>query len=80
MFSRWIVTNIISARGALHCRKTRIHFGDQLVICGLYIALNGRRLMINDGFESIWKEPVMCFKLSSLHLSGGAGDNHERHR
>jgi hypothetical protein len=37
MFSRWIVTNIISSRGTLHCRKTRIPFGDQLVICGLYI-------------------------------------------
>jgi hypothetical protein len=36
MFSRWIVTNITSARGTLHCRKTRIPCGDQLVICGLY--------------------------------------------
>jgi hypothetical protein len=26
MFSRWIVTNITSARGNLHCRKTRIPF------------------------------------------------------
>jgi hypothetical protein len=36
MFSRWIVTNITSARGTLHCRKTRIPCGDQLMICGLY--------------------------------------------
>jgi hypothetical protein len=37
MFSRWIVTNITSARGTLHFRKTRIPCGYQLVICGLYI-------------------------------------------
>jgi hypothetical protein len=24
MFSRWIVTNVISRRGTLHCRKTRL--------------------------------------------------------
>jgi hypothetical protein len=36
MFSRWIVTNITSARGTLHCHKTRIPWGNQLVICGLY--------------------------------------------
>jgi hypothetical protein len=36
MFSRWIVTNITSARGTVHCRKTRISCGDRLVICGLY--------------------------------------------
>jgi hypothetical protein len=36
MFSRWTVTNITSDRGTLHCRKTRIPCGDQLVICGLY--------------------------------------------
>jgi hypothetical protein len=39
MFSRWIVTNITSARGTLHCRKTGIPCGDQLVICGLYMSL-----------------------------------------
>jgi hypothetical protein len=31
MFSRCIVTNITSARGTLHCRKTRIFCRDQLV-------------------------------------------------
>jgi hypothetical protein len=36
MFSCWIVTNITSARGTLHYRKTRIPCGDQLVTCGLY--------------------------------------------
>jgi hypothetical protein len=36
MFSRWIVTNITSARVTLHCRKTCISCGDQLVICGQY--------------------------------------------
>jgi hypothetical protein len=35
MFSRWIVMNITSARGTLHCRDTRIPCGDQLVICVL---------------------------------------------
>jgi hypothetical protein len=35
MFSRWIVTNVTSARGTLHCRKTRIPCGNQLVICEL---------------------------------------------
>jgi hypothetical protein len=28
MFSRWIVMNITSARGTLHCRKTRIPCGQ----------------------------------------------------
>jgi hypothetical protein len=37
MFSRWIVTNITSARGTLHCRKTRRPCGDQPVVCGLYM-------------------------------------------
>jgi hypothetical protein len=32
------MTNITSARGTLHCRKTRIPCGDQLVICGQYMA------------------------------------------
>jgi hypothetical protein len=36
MFSRWIETNNISARGTLHSHKTRITCRDQLVICGLY--------------------------------------------
>jgi hypothetical protein len=35
MFSRWIVRNITSARGTLHCLKTRVPSGDQLVVCGL---------------------------------------------
>jgi hypothetical protein len=37
MFSRWVVTNIISAQRTLHCRKTRIPCRDQLVICGLNV-------------------------------------------
>jgi hypothetical protein len=37
MFSRWIVTNIISARGTVHCHTTHIPRGDQLVICGLTV-------------------------------------------
>jgi hypothetical protein len=36
MFSRLIVTNITSARGTVHCHKTHIPCGDQLVICGQY--------------------------------------------
>jgi hypothetical protein len=36
MFSRWIETNITSARGTLHCSKTRSPCVDLLVICGLY--------------------------------------------
>jgi hypothetical protein len=39
MFSHWILTNITSTRGNLHCRKTRIPRGDQLVIGGEYSAL-----------------------------------------
>jgi hypothetical protein len=35
MFSRCIISNITPARGTLHCRKTRIPCGNQLVICGL---------------------------------------------
>jgi hypothetical protein len=34
MCSRWIVTNITSAGGTVHCRTTRIPCRDQLVICG----------------------------------------------
>jgi hypothetical protein len=34
MFLRWIVTKITSDLGTMHCRKTRIPCGDQLVICG----------------------------------------------
>jgi hypothetical protein len=34
MFSHWIVTNITSAHGTVHCLKTRISCGDQLVIRG----------------------------------------------
>jgi hypothetical protein len=36
MFSRWIVTNSTSARGPVHCLKTLIPCGDQLVYCGQY--------------------------------------------
>jgi hypothetical protein len=39
MFSRWIVTNITSAGRTLHCRKTRIPCGDQIMICGLYYSM-----------------------------------------
>jgi hypothetical protein len=46
MFSRWIVTNITFVRGTLHCRKTRIPCGDQIVICGLYTVLLPRKLVI----------------------------------
>jgi hypothetical protein len=35
--SHWIVTNITSARGTLHSRKTTIPCGDQLMVCGLYL-------------------------------------------
>jgi hypothetical protein len=38
MFSRRMVTNITSARGTEHCRKTRIPCGDQFLTCGLYEA------------------------------------------
>jgi hypothetical protein len=37
MFLCWIVTNITPARGTVHCRKTRIPSGDQLVMCGQYV-------------------------------------------
>jgi hypothetical protein len=37
MFSRWIVTNITSAVGTVHCRKTRISCVKQLMIYGQYI-------------------------------------------
>jgi hypothetical protein len=42
MFSRWIVTNITSARGTVHCRKTRIPCGDQPLIFGLYKNFNSK--------------------------------------
>jgi hypothetical protein len=41
MFSRWLVTNITSASRTVHCRKTHISCGDQLVICGLYLSYTG---------------------------------------
>jgi hypothetical protein len=37
MFSSWIVTYIVSARGTLYCRKTSTPCGNQLVICELYV-------------------------------------------
>jgi hypothetical protein len=40
MFSRWIVTNITSARGTVHCRKTRIPCGDQLILMQEFILHN----------------------------------------
>jgi hypothetical protein len=46
MFSRWIVTHITSARGTLHCCKTRILCGDQLVICGQYTMLREKEQQI----------------------------------
>jgi hypothetical protein len=39
MFSCWIVTNITSASGTVHCHKTRIPCENQLVICGQYLAI-----------------------------------------
>jgi hypothetical protein len=56
MFSRWIVTNIISDRGTLHCRKTRIHCGNQVVICELYTRLvcSRKRLHILRNVKTIW--------------------------
>jgi hypothetical protein len=54
MFSRWIVTNITSASGTVHCRKTRIPCGDHLAICGRYDVLLGQdyhtphRVVINE--------------------------------
>jgi hypothetical protein len=36
MFSRLIITNIISARWTLHWSKTSNPCGDQLVVCGQY--------------------------------------------
>jgi hypothetical protein len=60
IFSRWIVTNINSARGTLYYRETRIPCGDQLVICGQYVfcldddrqeeALRGQTSYIFYGF------------------------------
>jgi hypothetical protein len=52
MFSCWIVTNITSARGTLHCRKTRIPCGDQFDVCGLY--LSSERLHTRENF------PIFC--------------------
>jgi hypothetical protein len=36
--------NITSARGTVHCRKTRISSGDHLVICGQYSAVLTTRM------------------------------------
>jgi hypothetical protein len=49
MFSRWIVTNITSARGTVHCRKTRIPCGDQLVICRQYCDSKCRVSTVKSG-------------------------------
>jgi hypothetical protein len=56
MFSRWIVTKITSARGTLHCRKTRIPYGDLLVIGRLYLptSLNGVVAQNIDVLNDVW--------------------------
>jgi hypothetical protein len=55
MFSRWIVTNITSARGTLHCRKTRIPCGVKLVICGQYGELESKEEEIVVSVTFSWK-------------------------
>jgi hypothetical protein len=47
MFSRRIVTNITSASGTVHCRKTRIPCRDQLMIFGHYLSLHATHVVIS---------------------------------
>jgi hypothetical protein len=58
MFSLRIVTNITSASGTLHCSKTRIPFGDQLVICGLYFLLIFRLILSSVSKSLKWYFPL----------------------
>jgi hypothetical protein len=65
MFSRWIVTNITSASETLHCRKTRIPCGDQLVICGL--RWRGGWVGLRAGLGTEAREQILCL-CRSLNL------------
>jgi hypothetical protein len=72
MFSRWIVTNITSARRTLHCRKTRIPCGDQLVICGLYSLLPNRahiNIATYSGFSIFTMELYCTPEVNTLQLN-----------
>jgi hypothetical protein len=60
MFSRWIVTNITSAGGTLHCRKTRIPCRHQLVICGQYTAHSGDDGMSDAARNNHWLLIANC--------------------
>jgi hypothetical protein len=60
IFYRWIATNITFARGTLHCSKTHIPCGDQLVICGLYLLYS---LIVEQLFENLLFVPIKLGRL-----------------
>jgi hypothetical protein len=68
MFSRWIVTNITSARGTVHCRKTRIPCGDQLVIGGYsyHMSLPSVWMSLNVGAE--WLSLLCRYRNAMLDI------------
>jgi hypothetical protein len=65
VFLRWIVTNITSARGNLHCRKTRIPSGINSR-CGLYY-LEYMRLYFKATVQILKQEHVLV-AYSSMSL------------
>jgi hypothetical protein len=67
MFSRLIVTNITSAQGAVHCRKTRIPCGDQLVVCGQYYCCDA----VNQSLRAVSSGSI-------VHLPDDTGVNVEQ--
>jgi hypothetical protein len=71
-FLLWIVTNITSARWTMHCCKTRIPCGDELVVCGLYLdrdtnpgVPHTRRAILN-GDAYIWTD----LRTRVFHIQG----------
>jgi hypothetical protein len=54
--SRWIVTNIISARGTLHCRKTRILAG-----------INSWSVDCSNGWSRVYLTPVFYSDVFTVH-------------
>jgi hypothetical protein len=77
MFSRWIVTNITFARGNLHCRKTRILYGAQLVICGLYATFGSTVTARSEGTDAADRQTVLATPSASMCCVAQGGHQFE---
>jgi hypothetical protein len=60
MFSRWIITNITSARGTVHCRK--IPCWDQLMICGQQVDIAWSAAQLLE-WQALYILYVLCIMI-----------------